>query len=132
MFNLARNSVTNGATLCICQMAIFRVSRNATTQLSCTVVDEVVAPGLRGFLAMKISPGGILGARTASLRHGYAIDHQSELILVPNASAEKRTSEQPTGKRTSVTPRDKRIVADTSGADAAKSAMTIPPKTDPR
>ena len=104
----------------------------ATTQLSCTVVDEVVAPGLQGFLAMKISPGGILGARTASLRHGYAIDHQSELaILVPNASAEKRTSEQPTGKRTSVTPRDKRIVADTSGADAAKRAMTIPPKTEP-
>jgi hypothetical protein len=100
--------------------------------LTCRVVEEVVAAGLRGFLAEKISPGGILSARTASLHHWYALDLQSELaILVPNASAEKRTSEQPTGKRTSVTPRDKRIVADTSGPDAAKRAMTVPPKTAP-
>jgi hypothetical protein len=90
--------------------------------LTCPVVEEVVAARLRGFLTKKINPGGILSAQTASLRHWYARDHhQSELaILVPNASAEKRTSEQPTGNRTSVTPRDKRIVADTSGPDAAK------------
>jgi hypothetical protein len=72
-----------------------------TAQLTCTVFEEVVAAGLRGSLAKKISPGEILSARTASLRDWHALDHQSELaILVPNASAEKRTSEQPTGKRT--------------------------------
>src|SRR5215217_5887354 len=57
--------------------------------------------------------------------------HSSLAILVPNASAEKRTSEQPTGKRTSVTPRGTRIVADTSGPDAARRAITAPPNIEP-
>jgi hypothetical protein len=52
-------------------------------------------------------------------------------ILVPNVSAEKRTSAQPTGKRTSVTPRDTRPTVATPGPDATKRATMIPPKIEP-
>src|SRR5215207_4309305 len=65
------------------------------------------------------------------LRLDPSQDQSSLAILVPNASAEKRTSEQPTGKSISVTPRGTRLVADTSGPDAAKRAMTVPPKIEP-
>src|ERR671921_921318 len=69
--------------------------------------------------------------RVLPLRLDPSQDQSWLAILVPNASAEKRTSEQPTGKRISVTPRGTRVVADTSGPDAAKSAMTLPPKNEP-
>src|ERR687889_2926211 len=52
-------------------------------------------------------------------------------ILVPNASAEKRTSEQPTGKRISVTPRGTRVVADNPGPDGGNRANTLSSKTVP-
>ena len=53
------------------------------------------------------------------------------VILLPKASAEKRTNEQPIGKISSFTPRDKASAAGGGGVDPIVRAMIVPPKTKP-
>jgi hypothetical protein len=53
------------------------------------------------------------------------------VILLPKASAEKRTNEQPIGKISSFTPRDKASAAGGGGVDPIVRAMIVPRKPSP-